>query len=409
MVLSMRQSIQLQPKLTQSMQLYPDMLQGLDFLKYDALTLHEMVSHIIQSNPFVEETTTLTNNMVDYDTIESPNTIKQKLYTQLYTIDKPYQETILSYLIESLDCHGFLSDTVTFYRQDLNIDEITLNYHIALLQSLEPSGVGAFNSIDSIQIQLLHKGYDLAYRVLHEKKDWVLQQQKDRLAKFFKISQEQVAAIYKQIQSCSPYPCVSLDPTPTIYKQPEIEILVYDGRIELQPLFTSPFIINSELFLQVKNNPMMKSYFQQANFFLDAITKRNQTIILIMDALTKIQEGYFLFQDERKPCTMKQVASLCQYHPSTISRAIHQKYYLWQNQIHPIKDLFISKTNAGDSSDAIKNALVHYIHHENKANPLSDQQLVHKLSDIDLICSRRTVALYRQELHIPASTKRKKA
>lgn len=151
----------------------------------------------------------------------------------------------------------------------------------------------------------------------------------------------------------------------------------------------------------------MRDYFKNASFLIENINKRNQSLLLISNALVNIQRGHFLYNDELIPCTLRDLSQLCGYHESTISRTLNNKYYLFNNEVYPLKNLMVSKTNMGDSSDAIKKAITLLIENENKNHPLSDQKLVEELAAMDLYCSRRAVTKYREQLQIASSFKRK--
>ena len=69
----------------------------------------------------------------------------------------------------------------------------------------------------------------------------------------------------------------------------------------------------------------------------------------------------------------------------------------------------IKTTSAGEaSSTGVKNEIQQLIDGENKAKPLSDQELVGLLKQSGIIVSRRTIAKYRDQLGIPSSSKRKR-
>lgn len=62
----------------------------------------------------------------------------------------------------------------------------------------------------------------------------------------------------------------------------------------------------------------------------------------------------------------------------------------FNNEVYPLKNLLVSKTLSGDSSDSIKKAIVLLIHNEDKQKPLTDEAIVSKLEELDLYCSRRS-------------------
>ena len=78
-------------------------------------------------------------------------------------------------------------------------------------------------------------------------------------------------------------------------------------------------------------------------------------------------------------CTLADLAQKCGFHESTISRTLHHKYYRFNNEVYPLKNLLVSKTLSGDSSDSIKKAIVLLIHNEDKQKTLNDEAIVSKL------------------------------
>ena len=124
-------------------------------------------------------------------------------------------------------------------------------------------------------------------------------------------------------------------------------------------------MVNDTLYEKVKNDENMKAYFNEAHFLMENMTKRNQTVLIVANALVNIQSGYFLYDDELYPCTLSQLASETGFHEYTISRTL------------------------------------------DKEHTLSDNQILKKLEELELHCSRRVIVKYRSQLNIPSSTKRK--
>lgn len=152
----------------------------------------------------------------------------------------------------------------------------------------------------------------------------------------------------------------------------------------------------------------LKKYFNQAKFMIDSLHRRNKTLLIIANELFEIQKYHFLYQDELKACTLKELSVQTGFSQSTISRTLHEKYYLFQGKLYPLSDLLISSTKSGSSKDAIIKAIQTYIENEDKKQPLQDEQLQQKLENIELFASRRTIAKYREQLNIPNSKNRKK-
>ena len=123
--------------------------------------------------------------------------------------------------------------------------------------------------------------------------------------------------------------------------------------------------------------------------------------------LFHIQKNYFLYHDELQPCTLADIALKTGFHESTVSRTLSNKYYIFENEIYPVKQLFISSTKSGSSKDSILKAIQKFVKEEDKTHPYKDEELVDLLAEIDLYVSRRGVAKYRSLLDIPGSRERR--
>lgn len=76
---------------------------------------------------------------------------------------------------------------------------------------------------------------------------------------------------------------------------------------------------------------------------MENMTKRNQTVLIVANALVNIQSGYFLYDDELYPCTLSQLASETGFHESTISRTLNNKYYSFNGEAYPLKNFLFLK------------------------------------------------------------------
>lgn len=405
----MKQKFNYNQTLKQTFQLNQTMINSLDFLKIDNNELAKLINDALQTNPFLE--THSFYNQQDDNILENifvPSSLSDDLYKQLLTISFSYDKHIMSFLIDSLNNRGFLSYSEDEYLDALNISKKDFYYHLHILQSLEPIGVGAFDIIDSICIQLKHIHKDKTYHLLKKHKNIILSYNYQKIQDVTHLSKIEIDQIFDDIRLCNPYPCSQYSSDHSAYITPDIEIYIEDQQILIQPINQPNVVVNNDLYNAVKDNDRMKEYFKNASFIVENLTKRNQTLLMIANELVKIQQGFFLYNDELQPCTLSDLARICGYHESTISRTVNQKYYMFNNEVYPLKNLLVSKTNSGDSSDAIKKAIIDIIHHENKYKPLSDESIVEQLEKLDLYCSRRVISKYRKQLNIPSSSKRKR-
>jgi len=157
----------------------------------------------------------------------------------------------------------------------------------------------------------------------------------------------------------------------------------------------------------------IKQKIDAAKWFIDAIKQRQETMLLIMDAIVSKQYDYFLTNDpsDLKPMILKDIAQVTGFDISTISRITSNKYVQTEFGTYLLKDLFTEKmtTDTGEeiSANEIKYSLEELCANEDKKKPLSDQKLTDLLNQKGFNVARRTVAKYREQLNLPVARLRK--
>jgi RNA polymerase sigma-54 factor len=164
--------------------------------------------------------------------------------------------------------------------------------------------------------------------------------------------------------------------------------------------------------LEKKDRDFLKTNLSNAQWLLDAIGQRRQTLLRVVNAVLDEQRDFFDYGPEAiKPLPMKTVADRLGIHVATVSRAVSDKHLLTPRGIVPLRSLFTQglSTESGEdvAAAAVKAALREIIEAEDKASPLSDDALVTALKDRGYDIARRTVAKYRGQLDIPTARMRK--
>lgn len=256
-------------------------------------------------------------------------------------------------------------------------------------------------------VQLKQKGYTVAYMILKDYSKELEEKDFYTISESLDIPYESVFDELAHMQECNPFPCSEYDTESTTnLALPEFTIEIDEDQIKIIPKEMGNLTIHSE---EVKLSKEAKKYLNEAKFYIDSINRRNKTILLLANILITHQKNYFLFQDDLKECTLKEIAQESGYSISTVSRTLSDKYYEFNDHMYPVKDLFISKTHKGSSKDSIQKAIQLLIEVENPENPLQDEEIVEELENMELYASRRTISKYRKELNIPNSKQRKKA
>ena len=379
----------------------------LEILSKDRQTLSDLLYNVSQNNPFLEYTPSQDIQQYLETGISNKPSLKDELYLQLHTSTKKYNEPIANYIIESLDSHGFFDQDIQTVLSDLKCTKAQFEETLSFIQTFEPIGVAAKNSIDSLMIQLKTKGYTVAYTILKNYSKELEEKDFYTISESLDIPYETVFDELAHMQECNPFPCSEYDTESTTnLALPEFTIEIDEDQLKIIPKEMGNLSLHCE---EVKLSKEAKKYLNEAKFYIDSINRRNKTILLLANILITHQKNYFLFQDDLKECTLKKIAEESGYSISTVSRTLSDKYYEFNDHMYPVKDLFISKTHKGSSKDSIQKAIQLLIEVENPENPLQDEEIVEELENMELYASRRTISKYRKELNIPNSKQRKKA
>lgn len=379
----------------------------LEILSKDRQTLSDLLYNVSQNNPFLEYTPSQDIQQYLEAGISNKPSLNDELYLQLHTSTKKYNEPIAHYIIESLDSHGFFDQDIQTVLSDLKCTKTQFEETLSFIQTFEPIGVAAKNSIDSLMIQLKEKGYTIAYTILKNHSKELEEKDFYTISKALDIPYESVFDELAHMQECNPFPCSEYDTESTTnLALPEFTIEIDEDQLKIIPKEMGNLSLHCE---EVKLSKEAKKYLNEAKFYIDSINRRNKTILLLANILIAHQKNYFLFQDDLKECTLKEIAQESGYSISTVSRTLSDKYYEFNDHMYPVKDLFISKTHKGSSKDSIQKAIQLLIEVENPEKPLQDEEIVEELENMELYASRRTISKYRKELNIPNSKQRKKA
>lgn len=402
----MKTSFKLKQSLKQTIHLSKGMQTQINMLSMNRLELSSLLSDIASKNPFLEYTCSNDISQFIEETIYNKPSLQDELYYQLHTSSFNYSPEICEYIIESLDDKGFFNYNLSEICKDLNILENEFMENLKIIQSLEPIGVAAKSSIDSIIIQLRYKNQNNAAFMLENYGKEIENNQYEKISKQMNIDTFTIYEYLNDIRFCNPFPCQEYSSHKEELIIPELEIRVEDEDIIIEPKEIGQVSLNE--YVENPKDKIIKEYFNQAKFYVDSLNRRNKTLLILSNELFSIQKSHFIYNDELHPCKLKDIANNTNFSLSTVSRIFSKKYYLFNDNLYPFKDLFISSTKEGSSKDSIQKAIIYLIDNENKEKPFLDEELVTLLKDMELFVSRRTIAKYRNQLKIPNSKQRKK-
>jgi RNA polymerase sigma-54 factor len=327
---------------------------------------------------------------------------------------------IADYLIESLDENGYLGESVAFIAKALGTGVEEVRGALGVIQRLEPHGVGARDLRECLTIQLRAQGLlgSTAYRVADAHLEDLAQNRIPHIAQCLGVSTQAVAQARALILSLDPKPGKSLSRTSAQYVYADVVIARTAG--EYVPLINDerlPAIRLNAYYRRLARHSTdsgVKEYlaakFRQAGWVIKCIESRNATLLKSAQRIIELQRRFFDGgPGELAPMTLEDVADAVGVHVSTVSRAFKGKYLQCDWGVFPFR-FFLSQRLGGkeDASPAAVKALITtLIEREDRRSPESDEQLAAALGREGIDISRRTVAKYRGELGIPASTRRK--
>ena len=424
--------------------LSPQQIQFLSLLQTPIVSLEKRIEEELENNPALEEDEHEEinqplyqkkegiNNFEENQIVEKNESLETYLINQL--IDLNLEDDIkflVKYLINSIDKNGFLNRGLYSISSDIlinhneNVEEKKLDEALTILKSLEPIGIGSKNLQECLLIQLKTRfpNEEDAYNIILHHYSSFSNKNYEFIIKKIGLSKIELRKIYELIAKLQPIPSTgfSSQSNTTKYIYSDFTISTINNEIELQinkantkPVKTSNYY--SALLNETKDSKtkeFLSKKIEQANWFKEAIIKREHTLKIVMQAIIKLQKDYFLSgaESDLKPMKLSDIAEMVNMDISTISRVSNSKYIETQFGTFKVKELFseayIKESGEIISTNVIKNKLKELIAIENKLSPLTDEQLTRELSKHEFNIARRTVSKYREILNIKTAKLRR--
>lgn len=387
------------------------------------------------------------NKSADDEYRESPlasgTSFHESLMAQLGMRDLTDKEQIIgTTIIGNIDEAGYLQRDIEAmvddlaFSQGLSATKAEIEEVLKIVQEFDPAGVGARNLQECLLLQL-QKGeqsesINTAILLLDKYFEDFIRKRYDKIQKRVHLSEDELRRAIAEILKLNPKPGNSVSdggrPNPTIV--PDFTILVKDEQLELslnqrnmpELRLNRTYVDMLEGYQENKNNQaqsqrdavqFIKQKIDSAKWFIDAIKQRHNTLYLTMKAIMDYQKEYFLEGDETRlrPMILKDIAEKVNLDISTISRVANSKYVQTPYGTFLLKSFFSEsiQNEQGEeiSTREIKKILSDCIEAEDKAEPLTDEELTVILKEKGYPIARRTVAKYREQLDIPVARLRK--
>jgi RNA polymerase sigma-54 factor len=440
---------------SQKLIMTPELRQAIQLLQYNSLELQEYILREIEENPLLEYEDTIEEpqEISDFDQIDwkeyienyddisykqeinkdensitfenfftSSQTLKEYLLEQLSMVSVGQREyKIAEYIIQNIDSNGYLTESTQEIAKAMGVSESEVEIMLGVVQTFEPTGVGARNLKECLLLQLKDRKDLILINIVENYLEDIALNKLSKIASELNIDVEEVQRYADEIKSLEPKPGRSFAGS-----SEEIKYIIPDAKLEkvdgeyvvlINEATVPKLNINNFYRELIKNSDETTSRFLQeklnsAVWIIKSIEQRKQTLTKVIESIVKFQIDFFeKGEGYLKPLTLKDVAEDIKMHESTVSRATNGKYIQTSKGIYELKYFFSQAIKANEglvSSDTVKNTIREIIDSEDSKKPMSDQEISDKLEKMGISLSRRTVAKYREELKIPSSKLRKR-
>ncbi|KGT48317.1 MULTISPECIES: RNA polymerase factor sigma-54 [Acinetobacter] len=362
--------------------------------------------------------------------------LKQHLIEQVNLLHfSKIDQLIAHYIIDSLDDKGFLEveiEEITVsvqhllesmdYEDEVENDEVLVV--LKHIQRLEPVGVGSRNLAECLMVQLENLPASTPCRdaaiKLMQHYELLITNELPKLIKQTGLNPDQLRSAVDLLKTLKPHPGLEFEDRDSDYQVPDVVVAKKNDswQVMLNPDVMPKLRVNSFYANMIKradqsdDNQYLRNQMLEAKNFIKSIDERHKTLLKVATCIVEHQKAFLEIGAEgMKPLVLRDIAEEVELHESTVSRVTTNKYMLTPRGLFELKYFFsshVGTTSGGEaSSTAIRAKIKKLIAEENTRKPLSDNAIANLLKEEGIDVARRTVAKYRESLHIPSSSERK--
>ncbi len=355
-------------------------------------------------------------------------TLRDHLLQQLSLTALPDRDrTLVAMLVDALDEDGYLTqpleEIVAMLPPEIGVEPDELAIALKHLQNLDPTGVGARSPAECLELQLLAlpegtAPRELALRIVRDHLPLLAARDFAKLKKLTGCDDAMLRAAHRLIQSLNPRPGAAHAPLETRYVVPDVVVRKVKGlwTASLNPDAMPRLRINriyADILQGKRGAPgQLSSQLQEARWLIKNVQQRFETIQRVSQAIVDRQRHFFDHGEvAMRPLVLREIADVLGLHESTVSRVTTQKYMATPRGIFELKYFFGShvatETGGACSATAIRALIKQLIAAEDGRKPLSDSKISQVLGQQGIVVARRTIAKYRESMHIPPVNLRK--
>jgi RNA polymerase sigma-54 factor len=337
----------------------------------------------------------------------------------------PRRRLVGQAIIDGVDETGYLRESLDDIAGRLGADLAEAEAVLALIQSFDPSGVGARDLAECLAIQLRERDrYDPVMQIFVANLPLVARRDFGQLAKLCGVDAEDIIDMAAELRSLDPKPGRPFGDSPI---QPLVADVIVraapDGswRVELNSDALPKVLVNHSYAAKVTagaregDKTFISTCLQNANWLTKSLEQRSRTILKVASEIVRLQDAFLTKGVEHlRPLNLRTIADAIGMHESTVSRVTSNKYMMTPRGIFELKYFFsasIATTSGGEahSAESVRFRIKQMIDKEAADDVLSDDAIVARLKAADIEIARRTVAKYRDSLRIPSSVDRRRA
>jgi RNA polymerase sigma-54 factor len=353
-------------------------------------------------------------------------TLRDHLLTQLgLDIDDVADRIIGAYLVDLVDDAGYLTSDLAAAADALGCDVARVEMVLAKLQRFDPPGIFARNLAECLSIQLRERDrLDPAMQMLLANLPLLAARDAPALMRLCGVDAADLSDMIAEIKSLNPKPGLALDSVTAAPVIPDITMRpqpMGGWIIELNQETLPRVLVNNRYYATLSRSPgnkVEKEYLaerlQSANWLVKSLHQRATTILRVATEIVHQQGAFFTHGVQfLRPLILRDIALAINMHESTVSRVTTNKFMATPRGIYELKYFFSSSIQASSGGDAHSAEAVRYrikalIETEQRSEVLSDERIVDILQKDGVDIARRTVAKYRESLHIPSSVQRRR-
>ena len=395
-------------KLIQSLKLSQIMKLSINILKMSITELNNFIEKEISKDLSVSVELNYSNqeNYDDEKEAEINYLTDEKNFFQILEEQLSYFKIetkikkICVFIINNLNKKGYLELSKIEIKDILEVSDKELDEAFDVIHNLEPYGVGAYSLEECLKLQLKVKNLidDKLFLFIDNYLYLLMDKKYDLIKQKLDINDDKLFSYIDIIKSLNPIPSRG-------YSVGKVKKIIPDIFVETKKdeVF---YEINRASIPQINvKDKINDKYYKKLNEIVSCIEKRFETLDKIMEIIIREQKSFFLSQGkETNTLKISDVASELNLSPSTVSRAVKEKYIKTNFGIISLRKLF----NLDSTVFLYQQKILEYIENENKEQPFSDQDIVNLLEKEGIKIARRTVTKYREKLGYKSSHKRKK-